>query len=102
MSKRAGAAGLTDAGPAGAVPLPSREEIMAFIARERETAGTRVPTKIGKREIARAFGLKGSDKIGLKRVLKDMEAEGTIERKTQGSHQAGYARCDRAGGDFHS
>ena len=80
MSKRARAAQLLEAGAASAAALPSREEIVAFIAREREAAGERAPTKIGKREIARAFGLKGSDKIGLKRVLKDMEAEGAIER----------------------
>ena len=64
-----------------AVPLPSRDEIVAFIAREREAAGERAPTKIGKREIARAFQLKGADKIGLKRVLKEMEADGTVERR---------------------
>ncbi len=65
---------------AGATPLPSREEIVSFIAREREAAGERAPTKIGKREIARAFNLKGADRVGLKRVLRDLEAEGAIER----------------------
>ena len=62
-------------------PTPSRDDILAFVARERETAGERAPTKIGKREIARAFGLKGADKIGLKQVLKEMEADGAIERQ---------------------
>ncbi len=66
---------------APSVPLPSREEILAFVARERETAGERAPTKIGKREIARAFQIKGADKIGLKRVLKELEAEGSVERR---------------------
>ncbi len=66
---------------AEATPTPSREDILAFVARERESAGERVPTKIGKREIARAFGLTGTDKIGLKRVLKEMEADGAIERR---------------------
>ncbi len=60
---------------------PSREEIVAFIAREREASRDRAPSKIGKREIARAFGITGSDKIELKRVLKELEAEGAIDRK---------------------
>lgn len=37
------------------------------------------PTPAGKREIARAFGLKGADKIGLKTLLKDMADEGLID-----------------------
>ncbi len=58
--------------------LPTREDILAFIAREREALGEKTPSKIGKREIARAFGIRGSDKIGLKRVLKELEEEGAI------------------------
>ena len=42
--------------------LPSREDILAFIARERE--GGNLGT-IGKREIAREFGIRGADKIDL-------------------------------------
>ncbi|WP_246725023.1 ribonuclease R [Beijerinckia sp. L45] len=61
--------------------LPTRDEILAFIAREREVAGERTPAKIGKREIARAFQITGSDKIGLKRVLKELEAEGAVDRR---------------------
>ena len=68
-------------------PLPSRDEIIAFVAREREAAGERAPTKIGKREIARAFQIKGADKIGLKRVLKEMEAERRHRAAPQESHQ---------------
>ena len=74
---------------ATAAPLPSRDEIIAFIAREREAAGERAPQKIGKREIARAFQLKGADKIGLKRVLKEMEADGTVERRRKGLSKPG-------------
>ena len=70
-------------------PLPSRDEILAFIAREREAAGERAPAKIGKREIARAFQLKGADKIGLKRVLKEMEDEGVVERRRKGLSKPG-------------
>ncbi|WP_414684768.1 ribonuclease R [Methylosinus sp.] len=62
--------------------LPSREDILAFIAREREAMSRAGNTgKIGKREIARAFGVKGADRIGLKRLLAELESEGALERR---------------------
>ena len=64
----------------GATLLPSREEIVAFIARERESLGDKPPIKIGKREIARAFQLEGADRIALKHLLKELEAEGAVAR----------------------
>jgi ribonuclease R len=73
-----------DAGSA----LPSREDILAFIAREREAAGG-VPVKIGKREVARAFGIKGADRIGLKALLKELESGGDIERRGKRLHKKG-------------
>ena len=76
-------------GEAGA--LPSRDDIVAFIARERsaaEAAGA-APAKIGKREIARAFGVKGAARIDLKRILKELEAEGAVERRGKTLHKAG-------------
>jgi ribonuclease R len=54
--------------PAGA--LPSKKDIVEFL----ETS----PAKAGKREIARAFGVKGSDRITLKNLLRDMAEEGLI------------------------
>ena len=51
--------------------LPSRKQILDFIATSDQPAG--------KREIARAFGLKGNDKIALKTLLKDMADEGLID-----------------------
>jgi ribonuclease R len=54
--------------PAG---LPTREQILDFI--------TTSDTPAGKREIARAFGLHGTDKIALKALLKDMADEGLID-----------------------
>jgi len=78
-----------DGTEAHAPPLPTREEVLAFIAREREAMGAKTPAKIGKREIARAFGIKGSDKIGLKKILKELEGEGTIERRRKTLHKAG-------------
>ena len=55
------------------VPDPSREAILDFIEEER-AAGR----EVGRREIARAFGLDGGGKIWLKRLLKEMEQDGEI------------------------
>ncbi|HWK36641.1 VacB/RNase II family 3'-5' exoribonuclease [Sphingomonas sp.] len=51
--------------------LPTRQQVLDFIASS--------PTPAGKREIARAFGLHGADKIALKALLKDMGDEGLID-----------------------
>ncbi|HEX8526229.1 MAG TPA: ribonuclease R, partial [Allosphingosinicella sp.] len=51
--------------------LPTREEILRFIEESDQPAG--------KREIARAFGLSGHDKIALKQLLRDMTDEGLID-----------------------
>jgi ribonuclease R len=51
--------------------LPSKKQILDFI--------TTSDTPAGKREIARAFGLHGQDKIALKALLKDMADEGLID-----------------------
>lgn len=69
--------------------FPSRAEIIAYIAREREALGDKAPAKISKREIARAFQIKGDDRIALKRMLKELEAEGAIERRRKGLHRPG-------------
>ncbi|MCW3836097.1 ribonuclease R family protein [Sphingomonas canadensis] len=53
------------------VGLPTRQQIIDFI--------TNSDTPAGKREIARAFGLHGQDKIALKALLKDMADEGLID-----------------------
>lgn len=52
--------------------LPSKEEILKFIRSQ--------PKKVGKRDIARAFKIKGNSKIGLKRLLREMADEGMIAR----------------------
>jgi ribonuclease R len=54
--------------PAG---LPTRQQILDFIATSDQPAG--------KREIARAFALSAQDKIALKALLKDMADEGLID-----------------------
>jgi ribonuclease R len=51
--------------------LPSRQQILDFIASSE--------TPAGKREIARAFALAGHEKILLKALLKDMADEGLID-----------------------
>ena len=62
--------------------LPSREQILDFIASSDQPAG--------KREIARAFGLSGQDKIALKTLLRDMADEGLIDSAPgRAFHQAG-------------
>ncbi|MBL9060314.1 MAG: ribonuclease R [Mangrovicoccus sp.] len=53
--------------------IPSKDEILAWIADH--------PTLTSKRDIARAFGIKGSDRIGLKAVLRELEAEGHLEKR---------------------
>jgi len=62
--------------------LPSREQILDFIASSDQPAG--------KREIARAFGLSGQDKVALKTLLRDMADEGLIDASPgRAFHQAG-------------
>ena len=51
--------------------LPTREQVLAFIA------ASEIPA--GKREIAKAFGLSAQDKIALKALLRDMADEGLID-----------------------
>src|SRR6476619_1007907 len=62
--------------------LPSRKQILDFIASSDRPAG--------KREIGRAFGLHGNDKIALKALLKDMADEGLIDASPgRAFHQSG-------------
>ena len=50
--------------------VPTRDELLAFI---RESA-----TPVGKREIARAYNLKGDQRIELKELLRDLRDAGEI------------------------
>lgn len=52
--------------------LPSREEILDFIATS--------PTPVGKREIARAFKVDPGYRVALKGLIKDIERSGEVER----------------------
>ncbi|MGD9862707.1 MAG: ribonuclease R [Pseudodonghicola sp.] len=53
--------------------IPSKQEILDWISAH--------PTQSSKRDIAKAFGIKGSDRIDLKRVLKELEGEGHLEKR---------------------
>ncbi|EYD73095.1 3'-to-5' exoribonuclease RNase R [Limimaricola hongkongensis DSM 17492] len=53
--------------------MPSREEILQWISDN--------PTQTAKRDIARAFGIKGAARIDLKRVLRELEDEGHLQKK---------------------
>jgi ribonuclease R len=53
--------------------LPSKSEILDWI--------TENPTLTSKRDIAKAFGIKGAARIDLKRILKELEAEGHLEKR---------------------
>lgn len=53
--------------------IPSRQEILDWIAQN--------PEKGSKRDMARAFGIKGNDRVALKAVLRELQDEGLIERR---------------------
>jgi ribonuclease R len=65
--------------PAG---LPSRQDILDFL----RTAGT----KAGKREIARAFSVKGGDRVALKGLLAEMAQEGLLRGNRKGFKEHGH------------
>jgi len=61
--------------------LPTREQVLEFLQSSEQI--------VGKREIAKAFGLKGQEKIALKKMLKDMAEEGLIDGKRTAYHRMG-------------
>ncbi len=52
-------------------PFPTRDEVLTYV---RES-----PTPVGKREIARAFGIKGADRQRLKVLLRELKLDGELE-----------------------
>ncbi len=60
--------------------LPSPEQILEFL----KTADT----KVGKREIARAFGVKGTDRVELKKILRKMADDGLIASRRKRMSEA--------------
>ncbi|MDE9449613.1 ribonuclease R [Aliiroseovarius sp. Z3] len=53
--------------------IPSKQEILDWISEN--------PTQTGKRDIARAFGIKGAARIDLKRLLKELEVDGHLAKR---------------------
>lgn len=62
--------------------LPSREQILEFLKAAQ--------SKAGKREIARAFNVKGGARIALKRVLAEMAQEGLLSGKKKDLREPGH------------
>ena len=60
--------------------LPTRQQILDWIAQN--------PDATAKRDIAKAFGVKGAARIDLKRLLKELEGEGVLERRRRHYHDA--------------
>jgi ribonuclease R len=61
--------------------LPTKDEILEFIQNARVTPG--------KRELSRAFSVKGSDRIALKRMLIEMAEEGLLSGNRKGFKERG-------------
>ncbi|MBL8587312.1 MAG: ribonuclease R [Methylobacteriaceae bacterium] len=70
----------------GDAPALSRESVLDFITREGGPGGA---ANIGKRDIARAFGLDGAGRIALKKILKELERDGAIGRRRKTLHKPG-------------
>jgi ribonuclease R len=62
-------------------PLPTKEQIRAWISEN--------PGLSAKRDIAKAFGIKGNARIDLKRMLKELETEGVVEKSARRFREAG-------------
>ncbi|BCH24878.1 ribonuclease R [Mesorhizobium sp. L-8-3] len=58
--------------PAGVDFRPSRDDILRFVSENPDLAG--------KRDIAKAFGLKGGDRVWLKDLLRDLQDEGLLQK----------------------
>jgi ribonuclease R len=68
--------------PAASAGLPSKHQLLEFI--KDAQAGP-----VGKREIARAFSVKGSDRVALKRLLAEMTEEGLLSGSRKSFKQPG-------------
>lgn len=80
MARKVGpkSAGFKSASPGG---LPSKDALLKFI----NEAGT----KVSKREIARAFGIRGDDRTALKRLLAELSRTGAITGNRKAMKQRG-------------
>jgi ribonuclease R len=69
-------------------PFPTREQLLEFINASGE--------RVGKREIARAFHLDAEQKVVLRRMLRELEADGTL-RRGRGRHYGDPIRLPSVG-----
>lgn len=58
--------------PRKAIPFPEKAEVLRFILES--------PTPVGKRELARAFSVRGDERVRLKALLKELEDEGLLTK----------------------
>jgi ribonuclease R len=68
--------------------LPSKEDLRQFI---QDSANP-----LNKREIARAFGIKGQDRMLLRKMLRELAEEGGVEKNAGKSYKAPDALPERA------
>lgn len=61
--------------------IPTKDQILEWIADN--------PTQTSKRDIAKAFGIKGADRIDLKRILKELEEEGHLQKRRKTYRERG-------------
>jgi ribonuclease R len=59
---------------------PTRADVLAFLSGEAAPNGKRPPARVSKRDIARAFRVKGEAKGGLNVLIRDLETEGAVKR----------------------
>ncbi|MGI9396267.1 MAG: ribonuclease R, partial [Paracoccaceae bacterium] len=53
--------------------IPSKRQILDWIAAN--------PTQTAKRDIAKAFGIKGAARVDLQKLLRSLEAEGHLQKR---------------------
>ena len=53
-------------------PFPTKQQVLEFV---RERTGP-----VGKREIARAFNIRGTDRTRLNDILRELRADGELDR----------------------
>ena len=73
----------------GRSALPSRDEVLAFVGGAAAPNGEKPPARVTRRDIARAFGVTGEQKVELKLLLKDLQAEGALSRGRKALHPQG-------------
>ena len=88
-SIRRAAVAVADEPADGRSSLPSREELLAFIGGGPAPNGEKAPARVTKRDIARAFGVKGEHKAELKLLIRDLQSEGSVARGRKALHVEG-------------